>query len=130
MTIQEKIKADVKTAMLAKETQTRDILRVVIGEFNRIGKEVSDTEATATIKKMVANAKKRKTELSDNWKGNGNPMYKELDLEYAKKLLLEGLTNVQIAEKLKVSIPTFINKFKKEYSITPKNWKNENTKNK
>jgi len=62
MTIQEKIKADVKTAMLAKETQTRDILRVVIGEFNRIGKEVSDTEATATIKKMVANAQEMKNE--------------------------------------------------------------------
>lgn len=60
MTVQETIKADLKTAMIEKKTNLRDILRVVIGEFNRIGKEVSDEKALAIIKKMVQNAKDQK----------------------------------------------------------------------
>ena len=57
MTIQEQIKADLKQAMLSKNVDVKDILRVVIGEFNREGKDVSDERATAIIKKMVQNAK-------------------------------------------------------------------------
>lgn len=56
MTIEKQIKADLKQAMLNKETTKRDVLRVVIGEFNRIGKEVSDEKAIAIIKKMGKNA--------------------------------------------------------------------------
>lgn len=56
MTVQEKINADMKSAMKNKETLTRDILRVVIGEFNRIDKKVSDEKALAIIKKMGQNA--------------------------------------------------------------------------
>ena len=56
MTVQEQIKVDLKSAMINKETTKRDILRVVIGEFNRIDKEVSDEKAIAIIKKMGQNA--------------------------------------------------------------------------
>ena len=56
MTIQEQVKADLKTAMLNKDEAKKSILRVLIGEFNREGKEVSDEKATAIIKKMVVNA--------------------------------------------------------------------------
>ena len=55
--IQEKIKSDLKQAMLAKNSEVKDLLRVVIGEFNREGKEVDDAKATSIIKKMVENAK-------------------------------------------------------------------------
>lgn len=56
MTIQEKINADLKVAMKNKDEVTKSILRVVIGEFNREGKEVSDERALAIIKKMGQNA--------------------------------------------------------------------------
>jgi uncharacterized protein YqeY len=56
MNLQEKIKGDLKVAMKESNKEAKDIIRVVIGEFNRVGKEVSDQEATAIIKKMVANA--------------------------------------------------------------------------
>jgi len=56
MTIQEKIKQDLKTAMKNKDEVTKSVLRVVIGEFNREGKEVSDERALAIIKKMGQNA--------------------------------------------------------------------------
>lgn len=57
MNIQEKINSDLKVAMKEKNVEVRDLLRVVIGEFNREGKIVSDEKALAIIKKMVINAK-------------------------------------------------------------------------
>ena len=57
MTVQEKINIDLKLAMLNKEVDKKDLLRVVIGEFNRVDKIVSDDKAIAIIKKMVENAK-------------------------------------------------------------------------
>lgn len=56
MTIQQTISQHIKEAMLAKDKERLSILRVVIGEFNRVGKEVSDDEARKIIKKMVENA--------------------------------------------------------------------------
>ena len=56
MTIQEHIVNDMKIAMREKRNDMRDLLRVVIGEFNREGKELSDERAIAIIKKMRDNA--------------------------------------------------------------------------
>ena len=57
MTIQEIIITDMKQALREKNEKVRDLLRVVIGEFNRQGKEVSDDVAISIIKKMVQNAR-------------------------------------------------------------------------
>lgn len=54
--IQEKIKNDLKSAMINKDEERKSLLRVVIGEFNRIGKELSDEKAISIIKKMLDNA--------------------------------------------------------------------------
>ena len=59
MTVQETISNDVKNAMREKNVEVRDLLRVVIGEFNRIDKVVSDEKALSIIKKMVENAKEQ-----------------------------------------------------------------------
>ena len=59
MTVQETISNDVKNAMREKNVEVRDLLRVVIGEFNRIDKTVSDEKALSIIKKMVENAKEQ-----------------------------------------------------------------------
>ena len=57
MNLQEKINADLKAAMIGGFTDRKDLLRVLIGEFNRIGKSLSDQEVVSIIKKMVENAK-------------------------------------------------------------------------
>jgi len=57
MTLQEKINANLKSAMLSKNEFEKSILRVLIGEFNRIDKTVSDEKAMSIIKKMIENAK-------------------------------------------------------------------------
>jgi uncharacterized protein YqeY len=53
--LQEKIEADLKTA-IKNQSEEKSLLRVIIGEFNRFGKTLSDDEATKIIKKMKENA--------------------------------------------------------------------------
>lgn len=54
MKLQEQINADLKTSMLNKDSATRDLLRVVIGEINRNpnAKETSDNDVITIMKKM------------------------------------------------------------------------------
>jgi len=56
MTIQEKIGQDLKEAMFAKDETKKSLLRVIIGEFNRVDKIIDDSKATAILKKMLENA--------------------------------------------------------------------------
>lgn len=56
MKLQEQINIDLKKSMKNRETEKRDLLRVVIGEFNRIGKEISDDQVIKIIRKMKENA--------------------------------------------------------------------------
>lgn len=57
MTIQETIVDNMKNAMRSKDVVVRDLLRVVIGEFNREGKNLTDEESTKIIIRMVKGAK-------------------------------------------------------------------------
>lgn len=57
--LQEKIRKDLKEAMKSGNVKEKNILRVVIGEFNRIDKELSDDLATKEVKKMYMNAKEQ-----------------------------------------------------------------------
>lgn len=57
MEIQKQIQLEMKEAMKSQNKAKLSILRVLIGEFNREGKEVTDEKAIAIIKKMVENAK-------------------------------------------------------------------------
>ena len=56
MTLQEKIQADLKVAMLARQTEKVSLLRVMLGEFSRLNKEVSDEQVVKILKKMSENA--------------------------------------------------------------------------
>ncbi len=56
MKLQEKIKADMMAAMKNKNEDVKSLLRVVMGELNQIGKEVSDDVVVSVIKKMKQNA--------------------------------------------------------------------------
>lgn len=54
MTLQEKIRQDLKTSMKAKTEARTSALRVLIGEFQRqLSKELSDQEVVAIIKKLI-----------------------------------------------------------------------------
>lgn len=55
--LQAKIKNDLKEAMIASDNTRKNLLRVVIGEFNRLGKDINDDLAVKEIKKMYNNAK-------------------------------------------------------------------------
>lgn len=57
MTIQEQVNADLRSAMLSRNEFQKSILRFVIGEFNREGKQLEDAVAVKTIKKTIENAK-------------------------------------------------------------------------
>ena len=58
MTLQEKIKKDLTTAMKAKDTVRKDALRVVLGEFGRAEtKELPDKEVVRVIKKLIKSEK-------------------------------------------------------------------------
>lgn len=53
----EKIKKDLKEALLERDENKKNILRVILSESQRIGKDVSDDEVYNIIKKLMDNAK-------------------------------------------------------------------------
>jgi len=54
MSLQEKIRADLKASMLARDEARTSALRVLIGEFQRQGlKTLSDSEVLAVIRKLI-----------------------------------------------------------------------------
>lgn len=57
MKLQEKIQNDLKTSMINKDVIKRDLIRVLIGEINRVSKELNDDMVIKIIRKMVENAK-------------------------------------------------------------------------
>lgn len=58
MTLQERLKADLKTAMKAKDDIRKDALRVVMGEMARSDKkEFSDEEIVKICKKLIKSEK-------------------------------------------------------------------------
>lgn len=63
MTLQEQVKNDMVNAMKTKNQEELGLLRVVSGEFSRIGKELSDEEAIRVIRKMSDNAKEQDNEV-------------------------------------------------------------------
>jgi uncharacterized protein YqeY len=84
MTIQEKINIDLKNAMLNKDNSKRDLLRVVIGEINRIDKNLHDEQVIKIIKKMFENA----VEL-------GNVIEQDILNSYLPKMLtIDELTTI------------------------------------
>lgn len=89
MSIQQKITQDLKQAMLAKDEAKKSLLRVVIGEFNRVGKEVDDAKATAILKKMLENA----TDPA-----NANPVEAEIIYSYLPSMLSEDQLKMLIAQ--------------------------------
>ncbi len=56
MSLQEKIRADLKDSMKARDAARTSALRVLIGEFGRQSKkELADAEVVAIVRKMIKN---------------------------------------------------------------------------
>lgn len=66
MNVQNKVKEDMVYAMKNKETEKLNLLRVVIGEFARIGKDIDDEKAIKIIRNMHENAKNAGNEFEVN----------------------------------------------------------------
>lgn len=59
MTLQEQVKKDMVDAMKSKNQDVLGLLRVVSGEFSRIGKELTDEQSIKVLRKMSENAKEQ-----------------------------------------------------------------------
>ncbi len=58
MTLQESIKADLKTAMKAKDEDKKSTIRVILGEFSRSDKkELSDDQVIKILQKLIKSEK-------------------------------------------------------------------------
>jgi uncharacterized protein YqeY len=56
MKLKDKIQLDIKTSMLNKDVKKLSLLRVVKGEIDRLGKDLSDDEIIKILRKMKENA--------------------------------------------------------------------------
>ena len=87
MNLQEQIRLDMVSAMKNRDSETLSLLRVVAGEFGRVGKDLTDEQVTKVLKKMVENAKEM---------GNLNEV-KILD-KYLPQMLGDGQVKIIIAK--------------------------------
>ena len=65
MKIQEQIKEEMRSSMVGGNKELTSLLRVVLGEFSREGKELTDEQALKVIKKMRDNAVELKNEFEE-----------------------------------------------------------------
>ncbi len=56
MKLEDKIKLDIKKSMIDRNSERTTLLRTIIGEFNRIEKNIPDEKAISIMKKMKENA--------------------------------------------------------------------------
>ena len=65
MRIQEQIKQELRASMVGGNKELTSLLRVVLGEFSREGKELTDEQALKVIKKMRDNAVELKNKFEE-----------------------------------------------------------------
>lgn len=103
MTVQEKVNADMVTAMKNKEGEKTSLLKVVMGEFSRVGKVLSDEVALKEIRKMHENAKLLKNEFEIDILGAYLPtMLNEDEIKSVVKTIVDTNSFASIKEMGKV----------------------------
>jgi len=90
-------------------------------------KQMSEWRRGKTFEEIhgIDQAKKLKEKQRKKWLGKNNPNYVNVDINNVIKLL-ESYNPKEIANIIKVSYPTLLNKFKKQTGKTFKEWKKEN----
>ncbi len=87
MTLQNKIKEDLKTAMKARDDDKKNALRVIMGEMARLDQKVfSDEEIIKILKKLV---KSEKEMLDKSGQGETSPFITIIE-EYLPKMAGEA----------------------------------------
>jgi uncharacterized protein YqeY len=113
MKIEAQITADIKKSMISRNPKRTTLLRTIIGEFNRIGKDISDEKALSIMKKMKNNA----ITLND-----------KIEIEILSEYLPESLTDeetIKIIEDMykensyaQRDMGTFMKEIKANYGAT------------
>ena len=97
MTIQEKIKQDLTAAIKTKDDETKNALRVAMGEFGRSDKKVlSDDDVIKTLKKLI---KSEKELLQQKGTGTDSPF-----IQILAAYLPQMADEAEIAEWIKQNI--------------------------
>ncbi|MBU4262641.1 MAG: GatB/YqeY domain-containing protein [Proteobacteria bacterium] len=99
MTLQEKIRTDLKVSMKAKTEERTSALRVLIGEFQRqVKKELADAEVIAIIRKLI----KSEVETLEK-KGEGPSEYMQILESYLPKQATEAEIRAWIEKNIDIS---------------------------
>jgi hypothetical protein len=98
MTIQEQVKKDMINAMKNKETDKVSLLKVLMGEFSRVGKELTDEQAIKQIRSMFENAKQMNNQFEVDILNKYLPQM--LDEEETRKIVL-GIIETQNCSSMK-----------------------------
>lgn len=86
MTLQEKIKNDLKTAMKAKDDDKKNTIRIIMGEFARLdSKEVADEDVIKILKKLIKSEKETLERAGDS-SGEGESSFIRIIEEYLPKM--------------------------------------------
>lgn len=89
MTIQQQITQELKRSMLDKNVELTMLIRTIISEFNRVGKELSDEEAISKL----------------TWlKNNAIVMKNQFEIDYLSKFIPEKLSE----DEVKVIVQTIV----------------------
>jgi uncharacterized protein YqeY len=100
MTLQDKLKADLKTAMKAKDDARKDALRVVMGEMARLDKKVfPDEDVVKIIKKLI---KSEKEMLAKSGQGERSAFMDVIE-EYLPQMASEAQIHQWITDNIDFS---------------------------
>ena len=100
MTIQEKIKQDLTAAIKAKDDDTKNALRVAMGEFGRSNKkELSDDDVIKTLKKLIKSEK----EMLQQKGGSDHSAFIDVLAGYLPRMAGEAEITAWIAESIDFS---------------------------
>jgi len=113
MKLEGRIKLDMKKSMMGKNTKRTTLLRTIIGEFDRFGKDIPDEKAISIMKKMKENAES----INDEFEV-------KILSEYLPEVLTENKT-IKIVEDMFVEnsytqrdMGTFMKEIKSKYGST------------
>ncbi|MGP8213994.1 MAG: GatB/YqeY domain-containing protein [Bacteroidia bacterium] len=102
MTLEEKINADIKAAMLAKDTKKLEALRAIKSEILLLKSSEKGTSEDAEMKAMMKMVKQRK-ESADIYKGQNRPELAEAEL-FQVSVIESFLPKQMSAEELEAAV--------------------------
>lgn len=100
---------DITHPMLGKKHTEESKIKISKTRKDKKYEDLFDLEKTQELKELHKN----------NWLGEKNPNFKKIDPYEILKYLKEGKNNIEISKILNISVYTLINKFKKEFGVTP-----------